>query len=214
MFTYISFFLCQISVVLPKVDFCTQDTLIAQWWSIPPYIYKTKNGKIEGIFKEVLDTIVSYCCNGHTNITYAEQPMNDSEVVKDHIGENGTVISFPVYGEMKDITFQNYPFMPVVEAPGVVFIMTPEDSADAAQAVMGAVFQGWPVLVLTLVMAMLSGIIIWALVRTCLPNHLAHAQKSHKPCSRLADKTLKCIIITTKLKKIYMKEPRRFHGHC
>lgn len=108
---------------------------------------------------------MDHCCNGHTNISYASQPLNDSEVVKDHIGENGTVISFPVYGEMKDTTFQNFPYMPVVEAPGVVFIMTHEDSANAAQAVMDAVFQGWPVLVLTLVMAALSGIIVWALVR-------------------------------------------------
>lgn len=137
----------------------------AQWWNIPPYIYRDKDDNIKGIFKTVLDEIIKQCCNGHTNITYEKLPLNDSEVVKDNIGENGTVISFPVYGEMKDTTFQNYPYMPVVEAPGVVFIMTQEDSANAAQAVMDAVFQGWPILVLTLVMAALSGIIIWALVR-------------------------------------------------
>lgn len=149
--------------VKPRVAFCTQDTLKAEWWSIPPYIYKDKNGVIKGIFKTVLDTIIEHCCNGHTNISYAAQPLNDSEMVKDNIGENGTVLSFPVYGEMKDTKFQNVPYMPVVEAPGVVFIMTQEDAANAAQAVMDAVFQGWPVLVLTLVMAALSGIIIWAL---------------------------------------------------
>ena len=149
---------------MPKPAYCHDKTLKAQWWSIPPYIYKDKYGNIKGIFKIVLDQIVKQCCNGHTNITYEKLPLNDSEVVKDNIGENGTVISFPVYGEMKDTTFQNYPYMPVVEAPGVVFIMTQEDSANAAQAVMDAVFQGWPILVLTLVMAALSGIIIWALV--------------------------------------------------
>lgn len=74
------------------------------------------------------------------------------------------MISFPVYGDMKDTTYQNYPYIPVVEAPGVVFIMTNEDPSNAAKAVMDAVFQGWPVLVLTLLMASLSGIIIWALV--------------------------------------------------
>jgi hypothetical protein len=153
---------------MPRPAYCHHSTLKAQWWSIPPYIYRDKNGDIQGIFKKVLDRIVEQCCNGHTNITYEKQPLNDSEVVKDHIGENGTVLSFPIYGEMKDTTFQNFPYMPVVEAPGVVFIMTNEDSANAAQAVMDAVFQGWPVLVLTLVMAALSGIIIWALVRAFL----------------------------------------------
>lgn len=65
---------------------------------------------------------------------------------------------------MKEVKFQNYPFYPVVESPGVVFIVKKEDSSAAATAVMKAVFQGWPVLLLTLIMAALSGIIIWALV--------------------------------------------------
>ena len=78
----------------------------------------------------------------------------------------GTLISMPVYGDMKDVTFQNHPYYPVVESPGVVFIVKKEDSSNAAQAVMEAVFQGWPVLLLTLIMAALSGIVVWALVST------------------------------------------------
>ena len=73
-------------------------------------------------------------------------------------------MSMPIYGDMKDITFQNHPFYPVVESPGVVFIVKKEDSSNAAKAVMEAVFQGWPVLLLTLIMAALSGIVVWALV--------------------------------------------------
>ena len=79
----------------------------------------------------------------------------------------GTLISMPVYGDMKDVAFQSHPFYPVVESPGVVFIVKKEDSSNAAQAVMEAVFQGWPVLLLTLIMAALSGIVVWALVSTC-----------------------------------------------
>ena len=76
----------------------------------------------------------------------------------------GTLMSMPIYGDMKEVSFQNRPFYPVVESPGVVFIVKKEDSSSAAQAVMEAVFQGWPVLLLTLIMAALSGIVIWALV--------------------------------------------------
>lgn len=76
-------------------------------------------------------------------------------------------MSMPIYGDMKDTTFQNFPFYPVVESPGVVFIVKKEDSSNAAQAVMEAVFQGWPVLLLTLIMAALSGIVVWALVSSC-----------------------------------------------
>ena len=76
-------------------------------------------------------------------------------------------MSMPIYGDMKDVAFQSHPFYPVVESPGVVFIVKKEDSSNAAQAVMEAVFQGWPVLLLTLIMAALSGIVVWALVSKC-----------------------------------------------
>ncbi|EDO49510.1 predicted protein [Nematostella vectensis] len=150
----------------PKSAVCPT-TLNVDWWEIPPYIYQKKesNGKlspVEGIFPQVLRQLVDSCCGACVNISY-NKPANDSEEVKKHIGLNGTVISLPIYGEMKEIRFQDYPFYPVVESPGVVFIVKKEDSSAAAEAVMNAVFQGWPVLLLTLIMAALSGIIVWAL---------------------------------------------------
>ena len=139
---------------------------MAEWWSIPPYIYAVKDsqGQVGGIFPEILSKLIGHCCGPCSKINYTAQPLNDSEAVKDHIDQNGTHLSLPIYGVMKDTTFQEYPFYPVVESPGVVFITKKEDAENSANAVMSAVFQGWPVLVLTLIMAALSGIIVWALV--------------------------------------------------
>jgi hypothetical protein len=121
-----------------------------------------------GIFPTVLDKLFKECCGQCVNLSYAARPFNDSEEVKKNIGTNGSLVSLTVYGDMKDTLFQTNPFYPVVESPGVVFIVKKEDSSAAATAVMKAVFQGWPVLLLTLIMAALSGIIVWALVRFCI----------------------------------------------
>lgn len=150
-------------------------SLKIDWWEIPPYIYKDESQTVRGIFPDILKKIVHECCDKDptsnevndpptcVNLTYNQVASNDSEVVKKNIGLNGTDMSMPVYGDMKDVTFQNHPFYPVVESPGVVFIVKKEDSSSAAKAVMEAVFQGWPVLLLTLIMAALSGIVVWAL---------------------------------------------------
>lgn len=150
-------------------------SLKIDWWEIPPYIYKDPNNGVSGIFPDILKDLVRQCCDSEdssnsdanvpscVHLNYSEVPSNDSEVVKKQIDKNGTLISMPIYGDMKDVTFQNHPFYPVVESPGVVFIVKKEDSSNAAQAVMEAVFQGWPVLLLTLIMAALSGIVVWAL---------------------------------------------------
>lgn len=126
------------------------------------------NSQVEGIFPKVLDKLFKHCCGDCVNLSYSATPFNDSEEVKKNVGNNGSLVSLTVYGEMKEVRFQNYPFYPVVESPGVVFIVKKEDSSAAATAVMQAVFQGWPVLLLTLIMAALSGIIIWALVSCSL----------------------------------------------
>ena len=84
----------------------------------------------------------------------------------------------PVYGKMVHVKFRNMPYFPVVESPGVIYIeSTTETTGNAAGAVMGAVLQGWPVLVLTLIMAALSGIVMWALVsdvHSVYINFLSH----------------------------------------
>ena len=65
---------------------------------------------------------------------------------------------------MTDVKYQNKPYFPIVESPGVIYLQKKEPAGNAAQSVMDAVLQGWPVLVLTLIMAALSGIVMWALV--------------------------------------------------
>ena len=83
---------------------------------------------------------------------------------------NNTYIALPIYGSMTDVKYQNKPFFPIVESPGVIYLQKKEPAGNAAEAVMEAVLQGWPVLVLTLIMAALSGIVMWALVRSCSNN--------------------------------------------
>ena len=54
--------------------------------------------------------------------------------------------------------------MPLVGSPGVAFIVVDDPPGTSANAVFNSVLSGWPVLVLTLLMALLSGIVIWSLV--------------------------------------------------
>ena len=74
-------------------------------------------------------------------------------------------ITFPISGKKADRYYQNsYRFMPLVGSPGVAFIVVDEPPGTSANAVFNSVLSGWPVLVLTLLMALLSGIIMWGLV--------------------------------------------------
>ena len=54
--------------------------------------------------------------------------------------------------------------MPLVGSPGDAFIVVDEPPGTSANAVFNSVRSGWHELVLTLLMALLSGIITWGLV--------------------------------------------------
>ena len=56
--------------------------------------------------------------------------------------------------------------MPLIASPGVAFIVVDEPPGTSANAVFKSVLSGWPVLLLTLLMALLSGIVMWGLVST------------------------------------------------
>ena len=74
-------------------------------------------------------------------------------------------ITFPISGKKVDRYYQtSYKFMPLIGSPGVAFIVVDDPPGTSANAVFNSVLSGWPVLVLTLLMALLSGIIMWGLV--------------------------------------------------
>ena len=74
-------------------------------------------------------------------------------------------ITFPISGKKADREYQNsHKFMPLISSPGVAFIVVDDPPGTSAEAVFNSVLSGWPVLVLTLLMALLSGIIMWGLV--------------------------------------------------
>lgn len=86
------------------------------------------------------------------------------EQVKARISAKDT-ISFPIPGKKDDTVYQNtHKFQSVVSSPGIAFIVVNDEPGTSANAVFSSVLGGWPILLLTMVMALLSGMIMWALV--------------------------------------------------
>ena len=56
-------------------------------------------------------------------------------------------------------------YRPLFSSPGVAVLVMKEDSSESAKAILTSVISAWPVLLLTLIMAWLAGIVMWALVR-------------------------------------------------
>ena len=68
-------------------------------------------------------------------------------------------------GTNTNVFFRNmFYFLPTVDSPGVAFLVIGAEEGASAMAIFDSVLDGWPILVLTVVMAILAGIIMWMLV--------------------------------------------------
>lgn len=55
-------------------------------------------------------------------------------------------------------------FLPMIDSPGVAFLIVGPEEGAAAKVIFDSILQGWPILVLLVVMSALAGIIMWMLV--------------------------------------------------
>ena len=137
------------------------------WYSVPPYTNENHLGLFHSLLEEIVQTCCGNCTGGHgpSEILYQEGGMKKSLMeVKNNVHAADT-ISFPIAGKKSDREFQSrYDFMPLVSSPGVAFFVVEEEPGTSARAVFDSVLSGWPILLLTLLMALLSGMVMWALV--------------------------------------------------
>ena len=151
------------------------------WYHHPPYIKAKEGQNPEGVFPILIQRIVDACCGnctrgaGPSSVEYGTQ-KESLQYVKETLNDDNSIeISFPIAGKKDDRTFNNdkkyYPFF---SSPGVAFIVVDAPPGTSAKAVFDSVLGGWPVLLLTLLMAMLSGQVMWALVSNNNNNSNIH----------------------------------------
>ena len=144
-----------------------------------------------GLFPLLLKEIVPLCCgncsggDGPSTISYANRRDNLVAIKDIRNFDVNDTITFPISGHKDDRWYlSEYTFMPLVSSPGVVFIVVDEPPGTSANAVFNSVLSGWSVLILTLLMALLSGIIMWGLVSTfchCLSCCLFNFRENNSP---------------------------------
>ena len=128
-------------------------------------------GEPTGIFPVLLQKMVSSCCgncsfgHGTSTINYGN-PKDTLDDVKEAINSRNIAdMSFPIAGKMTDDEYKERYYRPIFSSPGIAVLVMSEDPNESAKAMLTSVISAWPVLVLTLVMAWLSGLVMWALVR-------------------------------------------------
>lgn len=80
--------------------------------SIPPYIYKTEDSKITGVFGNIISDAVRFWCNERTNISYVELESGIAGL-EDYIMNGTADVIFPIPSVSNKRFFIGRPFIPV-----------------------------------------------------------------------------------------------------
>ncbi|KAM7449007.1 hypothetical protein ABFA07_003010 [Porites harrisoni] len=149
---------------------CSKGMALSISWSLhEPYsgVLGPKIGKqlgfaARGIFPNVVQQIVRYCCNG-SKIVYGRFLKSIREA-EDHFSEQMYDFTFPVYvSKMDKDLYKDQPFVTVVAAPRVMLLVYDSPQKTRTQNLADTIFNAWPFLIFILAAAGASGMSVWLL---------------------------------------------------
>jgi len=123
-----------------------------------------------GIFFVTLTKMMTQCCgncsggHGPSSIKWEDEPVlktKSMSLMKNNVGKYD--LSFPIEGSKTSEYYSStHLFVPVVDSPGYALLIKYDSSAQA-NVIFNSILNGWPILILTIVMAVLAGMIMWLL---------------------------------------------------
>jgi len=138
-----------------------------------------ESGAIKGVFPQVIDAILKSACgycprsNGQRIDTVLDLTTNGKlsfarkssrERVIDDI-DQFTQFSFPLTSSPASPAGVKSSFVPVVKYPGAILLVRQPDSTELVQQMMLNVLATWPIFFMNGLFIILSGGLVWLLVR-------------------------------------------------
>lgn len=118
---------------------------------------KATNSSHFGGLAVIISNLVTDSCGSCTD--YGETTVKSSDRSKD------SALEYPVSRASYGKTDGYSTFIPVIEIPGVVILTRKTETPGAlSQVATNSILEAWPLFVLTIMTALLAGIIIWVLV--------------------------------------------------
>ena len=144
---------------------------------LDPYVSKdnsTKHG-LGGLMPSFVDDMAVTCCQSCKThgVSYVDfdwngkgkpsiQPTGEALRLNIH---HATDFSFPVYGyKLQDRFRHEYGYTGMIESPGIAYIINTKFGNQISTSVVHSIFACWPLALISILLAYISGFAIWAMV--------------------------------------------------
>ncbi|XP_070549970.1 uncharacterized protein [Ptychodera flava] len=151
-----------------------QRNIDAVWREFVPYTDDENDvdWRLNGILPLVVEDMLAECCYAElAGINYTAKSENAVDLEK-AFNSGGYGIALPVAfkvtalgGYFRALNGNTTHFIPVIESPGSVLVMTVNKSKQIGSDLVNIIFDGWPLLLIIIVSAGVAGIVMWLLDR-------------------------------------------------
>ncbi len=130
------------------------------WWLINTTIF----------FIGMLNEAIHLCCFGCNRITY-QKPINGlGDMFSSNLSHTDYTAIFPVLASTNVKEYFAGPFIGMISTPGVAYVAIFDEVTDSLAHMTDAISQTWQLLVLSILMSLNAGFIVWILVSR-VPYH-------------------------------------------
>jgi len=149
-------------VIFAKTCRCPH-LMFANWVPSPPYVIQGRSkprGLIPELLAHMLQESCGTCYNYKTwNISYT---VNTTESIKEPDLRFKADFRFPVRSAIGKTTYRGFhPYVPLITVPGVALMTRKKTPSGYARDVGHSVLAGWPIFAVSIVLAVLIGVVIW-----------------------------------------------------
>ena len=151
------------------------EVISTNYYAVKPYNYYSEDGKLLiGVFPQIIDDMISYVCGK----CQRSSGFVDTRLDKFHNGRNAlamksnaeravreideyTDLSFPIIAQTTLDMFTGYPFIPLINHPGVVVIAKDKSIDEIVADKLMLIFAIWPLMLINVLFMVLAGFIVW-----------------------------------------------------
>lgn len=132
------------------------------WFIRPPYTLQKQN--TVGILPALVNLMLNKCCGNLTSSCWEvihRSPETDPEQLRSTVKDSHII--YPVLVDKQDMTSENRHLIGLVPPGSIAFIVPKGEPDSYPKKLLMAVFEAWPVLILTILLSILAGAFLWLL---------------------------------------------------
>ena len=117
----------------------------------------------------LVDLLLSKCCGNLTSGCWQmihHSPETDPEQLLSTVKDSHLI--YPVLVDKQDMASENHHLIGLVPPGSIAFVVPKGERDNYPKKLMMAVFEAWPVLILTILLSILAGVFLWLLVSVYL----------------------------------------------